>query len=136
MLVQSYLFFDGRCEEALAFYRQALGAEIEMMMRFSESPDRSSIPPGADDKILHASVRIGDTTLMASDGHCQGSPSFQGFSLAITTATVDETKRIFQALSEGGQVSMPLAKTFYSPLFGMTTDRFGVGWMVMTKPAA
>lgn len=135
MQVQSYLFFDGRCEEALTFYRQSLGAEIQMLMRFKESPEPSpSLPPGSEEKVMHASFRIGDTTLMASDGNCQGKPVFQGISLALTAANEVEAKRLFAALSDGGQVQMPLTKTFFSPAFGMAADRFGVSWMVMAAP--
>ncbi|SRR5690606_4841180 len=136
MYVQTYLFFDGRCEEAIEFYREALGAEVTMLMRFRESPDSCSsgeLPPGAEDKVLHASFRIGETVVMASDGHCQGRPSFQGFSLAITAKDTSEAERLFRALSEGGEVQMPLGPTFFSPSFGMVADRFGVGWMIVTE---
>src|SRR5262245_24508133 len=134
MLVQSYLFFDGRCEEALSFYRKAAGAEVEMMMRFKESPAQPGmVPPGSENKVMHASFRIGDTTVMASDGRCQGKPSFQGFALSITAGSESEADRLFGALSDGGQVQMPLTKTFFSPRFGMLTDRFGVTWMVIDR---
>lgn len=132
--IEPYLFFDGRCEEAIEFYRGAIGAEVLMMMRFKDSPE----PPqggagcsGAEDKIMHASLRIGGSTVMASDGRCEGKPSFQGFGLSISAASEAEADRIFGALSEGGQVQMPLAKTFFSPRFGMVADRFGVMWMVI-----
>jgi PhnB protein len=134
MVVQAYLFFDGRCEEALGFYQRALGAELEMMMRFKEAPQPSSpgmVPPGSEDKVMHASFRIGDTTVMASDGRCLGKPSFQGFALCITAANEAQADRTFAALADGGQVQMPLGKTFFSPRFGMLTDRFGVSWMVI-----
>jgi PhnB protein len=134
MVVQAYLFFDGRCEEALGFYQRALGAELEMMMRFKEGPQPSSpgmVPPGSEDKVMHASFRIGDTTVMASDGRCLGKPSFQGFALSITAANEAQADRMFAALADGGQVQMPLGKTFFSPRFGMLTDRFGVSWMVI-----
>ena len=134
MVVQAYLFFDGRCEEALGFYQRALGAELEMMMRFKEAPEPSSpgmVPPGSEDKVMHASFRIGDTTVMASDGRCLGKPSFQGFALSITAANEAQADRTFAALADGGQVQMPLGKTFFSPRFGMLTDRFGVSWMVI-----
>ena len=134
MVVQAYLFFDGRCEEALGFYQRALGAELEMMMRFKEGPQPSSpgmVPPGSEDKVMHASFRIGDTTVMASDGRCLGKPSFQGFALSITVANEAQADRTFAALADGGQVQMPLGKTFFSPRFGMLTDRFGVSWMVI-----
>jgi len=132
MQLQPYLFFDGRCEEAVEFYRRTLGAEIEMMMRFKDSPEP---PPNATpdnaDKVMHTSFRIGDTKVMASDGRCQGRPSFQGFALSLTARDEAEAERLFNALGDGGAVQMPLAKTFFSPRFGMVTDRFGVCWMVV-----
>ena len=134
MNVQPYLFFDGRCEEAIEFYRKALGAEVSMLMRYKDSPEPPQpgmVPPGSENKIMHASLRIGDTTLMASDGHCQGKPNFDGFSLTVNAADEAEARRLFAALSDGGQVRMPLAKTFFSPCFGMLGDRFGLGWMVI-----
>jgi len=134
MLVQPYLFFDGRCEEAVEFYRSALGAEVTMLMRFKESPEPHNpemCPLGADDKVMHASFRIGDTTVMASDGRCLGQPSFQGFALSLTVPNDAEADRRFAALADGGQVQMPLAKTFFSPRFGMVADRFGVSWMII-----
>ena len=136
MVVQAYLFFDGRCEEALGFYQRALGAELEMMIRFKEGPQPSSpgmVPPGSEDKVMHASFRIGDTTVMASDGRCLGKPNFQGFALSITAADEAQADRTFAALADGGQVQMPLGKTFFSPRFGMLTDRFGVSWMVIVR---
>ncbi|HTD66262.1 MAG TPA: VOC family protein [Candidatus Limnocylindria bacterium] len=132
-VVQSYLFFDGRCEEAVEFYHKALGAEVEMLMRFKDSPEppQPGCSPGDPNKVMHASFRIGETTVMASDGECQGKPSFQGFALSLTLPTEAEVERLFAALSEGGQVQMPLTKTFFSPRFGMVADRFGVSWMVL-----
>jgi PhnB protein len=137
MLVQPYLFFDGRCEEAVEFYKSALGAEVAMLMRFKNSPEPPApgmVPPGAGDKVMHTSFRIGDTTVMASDGRCQGRPSFQGFALSLTARDDAEAERLFAALAEGGQVQMPLAKTFFSSRFGMVADRFGVPWMVVVAP--
>jgi PhnB protein len=133
MLVQPYLFFEGSCEEAIEFYRKALGAEVTMLMRFKDSPDTSMCPPGpgAGDKVMHASFRIGETMVMASDGRCQGKPSFQGFALSLTVPNEAEADRKFAALADGGQVQMPLSKTFFSPRFGMVADRFGVMWMVL-----
>ena len=137
MQVQPYLFFDGRCEEALDFYRKALGAQVGMMMRWKDSPEpcpEGTIPPGSENKVMHASVQIGGTTVMASDGRCGGAPTFQGFSLSLDAASDAEAKRLFDALSDGGQVQMPLGKTFFASSFGMVADKFGVSWMVI-KPA-
>jgi len=134
MQVQPYLFFDGRCEEALEFYKKALGAEVTMVMRFKDCPERGEhavIPPGSAEKVMHASVRIGDTSVMASDGRCQGRPSFQGFSLTLSVREDAEAERLFAALADGGKVETPLAKTFFSSRFGMLVDRFGVAWMVL-----
>lgn len=130
-VVQPYLFFGGQCEEALEFYCKALGAEVPMLTRYKESPEQKRPVPGCfDEKVMHASFRIGETTLMASDGMCDGKPVFEGFSLSITVPETAEAERVFAALSEGGLVTMPLEKTFWAPKFGMLTDRFGVGWMV------
>ena len=134
MSIQAYLFFEGRCEEAIAFYKKALGAEVAMLMRYKESPEPpppGCIPPESGEKVMHANLRIGDATVMASDGMCSGQPSFQGFSLSISAADTAEAERLFTALADGGNVSMPLGKTFFSPCFGMVTDRFGVSWMVI-----
>jgi PhnB protein len=134
MQVEPYLFFEGRCEEALEFYRQALGAEVTMLMRNKESPEPpppGKLPPGSENKILHSNFRIGDTTVMASDGFCSGKPNFQGFSLTVGAPNEAEARRMFAALADGGQVRMPLSKTFFSPCFGMVADRFGVAWMIM-----
>jgi PhnB protein len=133
MNLQPYLFFDGKCEEALDFYKQAVGAEPKMLMRFKNAPDQSMVSPGSDDKIMHAQVQIGDTTVLMSDGRCLGKPNFQGFALTISAKSEAEADKLFGALSDGGQVTMPLAKTFFSPRFGMLTDRFGVGWMVIVQ---
>jgi PhnB protein len=131
MQVQPYLFLDGRCEEALTFYGKALGAKVEMMMRFKESPDQTMIRPGSEDKIMHASFHVGDTQIFASDGMCQGQAAFQGFALSLTVADEAEAERRFAALADGGEIRMPLAKTFFSPRFGMVADRFGVAWMIL-----
>ena len=133
MQVQAYLFFDGRCEEAVEFYRNALGAEVEELMRFRESPDPlppDRVPPGSEDKIMHTCLRIGDTQVMASDGRCSGQPSFQGFALSLAVESEAEAERLFAALADGGEVQMPLSKTFWSPRFGMVADHFGVSWMI------
>jgi PhnB protein len=134
MQVQPYLFFDGRCEEALEFYRRALGAEVQMLMRFKDNPESQANPPDSGDKVMHTSFRIGETTVMASDGRCQGQPSFQGFSLSLTARDDAEAERLFAALADGGQVQVPLAKTFFSSRFGMVADRFGVPWMIVVAP--
>ena len=137
MIVQPYLFFDGRCEEAINFYRKAAGAEVVMVLRFKEAPEPHQpgmIPPGAENKVMHAAFRIGQSTVLASDGHCKGKPSFQGFSLSLTVASEAEADRVFAALGDGGQVQAPLSKTFFSPRFGMVADRFGVTWMVYVEP--
>jgi PhnB protein len=139
MKVQPYLFFDGRCEEAIEFYRQALSAELLMMMRFKDSPDPpppGMVPPGSENKIMHASMRIGETEVMASDGSCMGKPSFQGVSLSLSVSSEAEADSLFSVLGEGGQVQMPIGKTFFSPRFGMVADRFGVSWMIVTTPAS
>src|SRR5438093_12166483 len=133
-VVQPYLCFNGRCEEAIEFYRNALGAEITMLMRFKDSPDPTMCPPGAGDKVMHASFRIGETTVLASDGRCEGRLSFQGFALSLTVPNEAEAERLFAALADGGQVQMPLTKTFFSPRFGMAADRFGVSWMIYVAP--
>ncbi len=132
-MIQPYLFFDGRCEEAIKFYEKAIGAKVEMMMRFKDAPDPpppGMVPPGSEDKVMHASLQVGDSIVMASDGSCGGKPSFSGFSLSLTAPDVAAATKAFNALAEGGQVTMPLGKTFWSPCFGMLADRFGVGWMI------
>jgi PhnB protein len=134
MKVETYLFFNGRCEEAIEFYQRAVGAKVTMLMRNKEAPDKpppGMLPPNSEDKIMHASFTIGETTVMASDGHCSGELAFEGFSLSVTAASEAEAERVFNALADGGQVRMPLGKTFFSPKFGMCADKFGVGWMVI-----
>ena len=134
MQMQPYLFFDGKCEEALSFYRDVLGAEVTMLMRWKEAPDPTMIPKGdAADQIMHARLRVGDATLMASDGRRPDQPGFGGFALNLTVADEAAADRAFAALSRGGQVQMPLTKTFFSPCFGMVADRFGVSWMVYVE---
>jgi len=137
MRVQSYLFFDGRCEEALEFYKRAVGAEVTMLMRNDESPEPpppGMLPPGSERKIMHAQFKVGDTELMASDGHCKGKPHFEGVSLALSVPDDGTARKRFDALAAGGHVDMPLTKTFFSSSFGMLHDKFGVGWMVMATP--
>ena len=136
MHVQAYLFFDGRCEEAVEFYRNRLGAEVTALMRFTDAPaphPPGMVPPGAERKIMHCSFRIGETEVMASDGRCLGKPGFEGFSLSISVKNEPEAERLFAALGDGGQVQMPMNKTFFSPRFGMVADRFGVSWMVIVQ---
>jgi PhnB protein len=134
MQIQPYLFFDGRCEEAIEFYRKALGAQVDMLMRFKDSPQPPPQPgdcaPGSENKVMHASFRVGDSMLLASDGRCTGKPRFDGFSLSLTVSNDADAKRLFGALADGGQVTQPLTKTFFSSSFGMVADRFGVNWMV------
>ncbi len=132
-VVQPYLIFGGKCEEAVEFYKKTVGAEVEMMMRFKDSPEPCSpemVPPGTENNVMHASLRIGESVIMASDGGCNQPTGFQGFSLSLTAEDADEAQRVFAALSEGGSVDMPLGKTFWSPLFGMLKDRFGIAWMI------
>jgi PhnB protein len=135
-IIQAHLNFDGRCDEALEFYKRALGAKVEMLMRFKDAPEAP--PPGcapADlNKVMHAQLRVGDTVLMAADGRGGGQPSFQGITLSLVVPTEAEADRAFNALAQGGQVDMPLAKTFFSARFGMVTDPFGVKWMVLVTP--
>jgi PhnB protein len=134
MQVQPYLFFDGKCEEAVAFYREALGAEVLMQMRYKENPNPEMNPPGSADRVMHAAFKVGDTTVLASDGRCQGNPKFDGFALSLTVPDAAAADRAFAALAQDGQVQMPLGKTFFSPRFGMVADRFGVSWMVYVAP--
>jgi len=134
MTIEPYLFFEGRCDEAVEFYRQALGAEVGALMRYKESPEPhqpGALPPGSENKVMHGVLRIGDTTVMVSDGRCSGKPDFRGFALTINAPDVAQADRMFAALADGGQVQMALAKTFFAPRFGMVTDRFGVLWMII-----
>ena len=135
MHVQPYLNFNGRCEEALEFYKKALGAEVKMLLRMKDSPEPAppgTVPPGTENKIMHVDFQIGDTVLLASDCHCTGQTNFQGFSLTITVKNEAEAGRVFSALADGGQIQMPLSKTFFSPSFGALTDRFGLAWTIYT----
>ena len=135
-LIQAYLFFNGRCEEAIEFYRKALGAEVDMLLRFKDSPEphqSGMVPPGSENKVMHASFRVGDTQIRASDGRCTGKTNFDGFALSLTVSTEAEADRRFTALADGGKVQMPLTKTFFSARFGMVVDRFGVLWMVIVQ---
>jgi PhnB protein len=134
--VRPYLFFDGRCDEAIAFYRESVGAEVQMLMRFKDHPEpqgQAAIPPGGGEKVMHAELRIGETVIFVSDGRCLGQPSFQGFGLALTARDDAEAAKVFAALGKDGKVTMPLAKTFFSSSFGMLADRFGITWMVLVR---
>jgi PhnB protein len=137
MKIEPYIFLEGRTEEAIAFYAKAVGAKVEMMMRFSDSPEpvpEQMLPPGGKSKIMHSSFTIGESRINASDGHVEREPSYQSFSLAMTVKDPAEAKRVYDALLEGGgEVRSPLQKTFFSPCFGMLKDRFGIGWMVMAE---
>jgi PhnB protein len=138
MQIQPYVFFEGRCEEAVEFYRTALGAEVTVLVRFKDMPGPhppGAIPPGAENKVMHVSFRVGDSTVLASDGRCGGPANFQGIQLALQVKDEATAERLFNALAAGGQVQMPLAKTFWSPRFGMVADRFGVSWMVNVQSA-
>jgi len=128
-----YLFFGGACEEALDFYKRAIGAEVTSLMRFKEAPDQSMVQPGTADKIMHGSFKVGGTEVFVSDGRCEGKSNFAGFALTLTAANEGEAERLFGALANGGTVQMPLAKTFFSPRFGMLADKFGVSWMVLAQ---
>jgi PhnB protein len=132
--IQPYLFFDGRCEEAVELYRNVLGAEVTALIRFKDNPEpqeADKVPAGFGEKVMHLSFRIGDTTVLASDGRCLGKPNFEGFSLSLTVPTDAEAEKLFAALAESGQVQMPLSQTFFSSRFGMVTDRFSVSWMII-----
>jgi PhnB protein len=138
MNVQPYVFFDGKCEEALEFYKNAVGAKVDMVMRFKEAPPemQAQMGPGSKDKVMHAAFHIGDTQILASDGECNGKPAFQGFSLSITAADDKEAEKLFGALGKGGKVTAPLSETFFASRFGMLADKFGVNWMVMAEKKA
>jgi len=134
MQVTPYVFFDGRCEEALNFYVKALGAEVTMKMLFKDSPDPAACPGAMGDKIMHAEFKVGESKILASDGRAVGKPVFEGFALSLTLKTVAESEKAFAALLAGGKVTMPLSKTFWSPSFGMLADQFGVHWMIYVLP--
>ncbi|HKE93871.1 MAG TPA: VOC family protein [Povalibacter sp.] len=134
MRVEPYLYFDGRCEEAIEFYRRTLGAEISALLRFKEGGAPHA--PGNENRIMHVALKVGDSTVLASDGQCQGKPVFQGFSLALSTANDGQAERWFAALSVGGRVQLPLGATAFASRFGMVADRFGVLWTVVSQPPA
>jgi len=135
-IVQPYLFFDGKCEEAIEFYKKALGAQVNMLMRFKDSPEppRPGCEPPDMNKVMHAQFQIGETVIMTSDGRATGNPKFEGFALSLTVQTEAEADKAFGALANGGKVEMPLEKTFFSARFGMVVDKFGVFWMVLVRP--
>lgn len=134
-LIQPYLHFEGRCEEAVEFYKRAVGAEVGMLMRFKDAPQPPpGLPPGSENKIMHAHLTIGQSALLMSDGHCSGKPGFAGFSLTFNAPSEADADKRFAALAEGGKVAMPLSKTFFAAKFGMLEDKFGVGWMVIVRP--
>ena len=137
MQVQPYLFFEGRCEEAVDFYGKTLGAKVDVLMRYQDSPEPPQpgmCPPNSENKIMHGSIRIGETVVMVSDGMCSGRSNFQGFALSLNAANETDARNMFAALGDGGQVRVPLGKTFFSPCFGMVADRFGVVWMIIVMP--
>lgn len=134
MKIEPYLFFEGRCEEAIHFYQGAIGAELTALMRYKEGPEGGSYPPGAEEKVMHSNLRIGEVTVMMSDGLCSGKPDFKGFSLCLLPEDQEKARRMFAALADQGEVLMPLGATFYSPLFGMVKDRFGLSWMIIVMP--
>jgi PhnB protein len=131
MALEPYLFFEGRAEEAIEFYRSALGAKVVAVMRYKENPQPLHNPPGSADKVMHSLLRFGDSGVMISDGNCSGRPAFQGFALTLEAGDEADAKRKFSALAQGGQVRMPLGETFFAKSFGMVADRFGVSWMVI-----
>lgn len=131
MQVQSYLFMDGRADEAIEHYKKTLGATVNMRMLFKENPDHAACAPGSENKVMHADISIGETRVLISDGHNKGQPNFQGFGLALSTKTEAEADKFFNGLADGGTVTMPQAKTFFSPRFGMLADKFGVNWMIL-----
>jgi PhnB protein len=134
MSVTPYLFLDGRCEEAIEFYKKHLGAEVGMMMRFKEAPAEHTCSPGHENKIMHACVTINGAPVMLSDGRAENKPEFKGFALSLDAKEAADGERMFNALSQGGQVQMPLMETFFAKTFGMVADKFGVGWMIIAGP--
>lgn len=135
MEVQPYLFFEGRAEEAIEFYKKVLGAEVTGLMRMKDAPEGGPpLPPGSENKVMHAALKIGDSVVMVSDGMVSGKPSFAGISLTVSPKDTAEAERLFKALGEGGKVQMPLTKTFFAEKFGSVADKFGVSWMVVAGP--
>ena len=133
MKVQGYLFLEGRCAEALEFYKKALGAEVGMVMKYKDAPvpaPDGKLPAGSENKVMHAEFKVGETTILASDGMCSGTSKFDGFALTVIVKDPAEAEKTFAGLGEGGMVVQGLMKTFFSPAFGMVKDKFGVMWMV------
>lgn len=130
MQLQAYLCFNGQCDEAITFYCEAVGADVVMKSYFKDMPDSEMCPSGAQDKVMHATLKIGESVMMVSDGCGADGPSFEGFSMSLSLTDEGEAGRLFDALGAGGEVQMPLAKTFWSPCFGMVKDRFGLSWMI------
>lgn len=133
MQVQPYLFFDGRADEAIEFYKKSLGAKVDMLMHWKDSPDKSMCSPGNENKVMHASLTIGEARVMASDGRNTGNPDFKGFALSLDAKDEATADQMFNALSAGGQVTMPMGKTFFAQRFGMVADKFGVNWMIILQ---
>ncbi|HEY2762128.1 MAG TPA: VOC family protein [Pirellulales bacterium] len=132
--VQPYVFFDGKCEEAIKFYSSALGAQTQSLMRYKDCPDpkgREGCGPGNENKVMHANIKIRDTEVLMADGHCGGNPKFEGFGLALQAKDNGDAEKLFAALSDGGKPLMPMSETFFAHRFGMVTDKFGVMWMVL-----
>jgi PhnB protein len=134
MPIQPYLFLEGRCDEAIEFYKSVFGAKVDMLMRWKDSPDKSMCMPANENKVMHASVTIGDSRVMLSDGRNSGSPKFEGFALSVNAKDKSDADRMFNALANGGQVTMAMSKTFFSPRFGMVADKFGMHWMIIVEP--
>jgi PhnB protein len=134
MPIQPYLFLEGRCDEAIEFYKSVFGAKVDMLMRWKDSPDKSMCNPANENKVMHASVTIGDSRVMVSDGRNSGSPKFEGFALSVNAKDESDADRMFNALANGGQVTMAMSKTFFSPRFGMVADKFGMHWMIVVEP--
>jgi len=131
MQIQPYLSFEGRADEAIEFYKKALAASVQVVMRFKDAPDQSMVSPGSKDKVMHAAIKVGDATLLMSDGRNSGNANFQGISLTLYAKDEAEAEKVFGALGDGGQVRMPMDKTFFAKRFGMLADKFGVGWMII-----
>jgi PhnB protein len=133
MVVQPYLFFDGKCEEALEFYKKAVGANVTALMRFKDSPSQEHNPPGSAEKVMHCNFSIGNSQIMASDGDCKDQMKSDGFALSITADNTDQAEKMFNGLKDGGHVTLPLTQTFFAKRFGMLKDKFGVHWMIMAE---